>query len=457
MLEKLKKAEMHLKTEGDINLSVERKAWQENMDDPLTTEILEKDSLFFLHQSLSTPCLDVLESTESIYLTNVQGNKYMDFHGNSVHQLGYRNAYILDQVKKQLDILPFSPRRFTNLPAVELAEKLVNLTNGQLSRVLFAPGGTSAMSMALKLARIASGKFKTISMYDSFHGASMDSISVGGEYLFHRELGPLLPGCIHVPPVDTYRGMWYNDHTQDGDLAYANYIEYIIEKEGDIGAIVAETMRSTVVHVPSKAYWKRIRQICDKHQILLILDEVPIGMGRTGNMFAYQHYDIIPDMLVIGKGLGAGIVPMAALVCKEELNIAGHAALGHFTHEKNPLGSVAALAAIQVMEDQNVLQHVKMMDEWMQARLENLQNEHKIIGHIRGKGLLWAIELVKNRETKEKDNVVTEKILYRCLKNGLSMKVSDGNVLSLYPPLIISKNEMEIAIDIIGESIRHYE
>ncbi|MBP1651482.1 MAG: aminotransferase class-III, partial [Bacteroidetes bacterium] len=172
--------------EGDINLSESRQQWLNRHTDAATTALLAADAKVFLHQSLSTPCMDVLSGAAGIYIINHQGKKYMDFHGNSVHQLGYQNKYITDRVKAQMDTLAFSPRRFTNQPAIRLAERL---TTGELSRVLFAPGGTSAIGMALKLARVVTGKYKTISMYDSFHGASMDSISVGGEYQFHQDIG----------------------------------------------------------------------------------------------------------------------------------------------------------------------------------------------------------------------------------------------------------------------------
>ncbi len=299
----MKPINSHSSAEGDLNSSEYRRYWVEALD-AQTNSLLSRDAAVFLHQSLSTPCLDVLTSTDGVFLTNLHGKTYFDFHGNNVHQLGYQNTYLIERLKRQLDDMAFCPRRFTNLPAIELAERLSKLTDGQLSRVLFAPGGTSAISMALKLARIATGKFKTVSMYDAFHGASMDSISVGGEYVFQQGLGPLLAGSVHVPPVDHYRDLWQRSDGQAEDLAYADYIEYVIEKEGDIGALLAETIRSTTVHVPSKAYWQRVRQICDKHGVLLILDEIPIAFGRTGTMYAYEQYGIVPDILVLGKGLG---------------------------------------------------------------------------------------------------------------------------------------------------------
>ncbi|RYF26635.1 MAG: aspartate aminotransferase family protein [Flavobacteriales bacterium] len=444
----------YLQTEGDVNLTENRQKWNAQLTDPATRAALKADSDHFLHQALSTPCLDVLESAEGIRIKTISGNSYIDFHGNNVHQLGYQNKFIIDRVKAQLDVLSFSPRRYTNQPAIDLAKRLSSLTNNELARVLFAPGGTSAIAMAMKLARIYTGKHKTIAMYDSFHGASMDSISLGGEQVFKQGLGPLLAGSIHIPPIDTYKGMWLREEGADkSDLAYAEYLEYVIEKEGDVGILVAETIRSTTVHVPSKAYWKRVREICDKHGVLLVLDEIPIGMGRTGAMFAYQHYGIVPDILVLGKGLGAGIIPIAAIVCKEELNVAAQISLGHFTHEKSPLGAAAALAVIDYMENNGTLKHVGEMAVAMETRLLQLKERCQFIGDVRGLGLLWGVELVVDRLTKEKNNLLADKVLYKCLELGLSLKVSDGNVLCLYPPLIISKEELKQALDILEEAL----
>jgi 4-aminobutyrate aminotransferase len=271
--------------------------------------------------------------------------------------------------------------------------------------------------------------------------------------MFQQYLGPLMPGNIHVPPPDNYRGIWADDKNPEGDLAYADYINYVIEKEGDIGAVVAETIRSTDVKIPSKAYWKRVREICNKHGVLLILDEIPICMGRTGTMFAYQQYNIQPDIVVLGKGLGAGIIPMAAMLCRDEYNVAADISLGHYTHEKNPLGASAALAAFDYMDDHHVLEHVKQMESFICKRLNKMQEKFEAIGQVRGIGLLWGIELVKNRVTKEKHPVLAEKVLYRCLEDGLSFKVSAGNVLSLYPPLTITQQELSKAMDILEHAL----
>ena len=438
------------RTEGDINLSASRNAWYKIIAHAETQRYLDEDAQYFLHQSMSTPCLDVLQSCEGVYITDLTGKSYMDFHGNNVHQVGYRNPFVMERVKAQMDILPFSPRRYTNAPAIELAKKLASLFPGDLNRVLLAPGGTSAIGMALKLARIVTGKHKIVSLWDSFHGASLDAISAGGEQVFRKGMGPLMPGVERIPPPTSYRGVFSDD---GNDVVYADYLEYVIEKEGDIGAFIVETIRNTDVQIPSKAYWKRVREICTRHGVLLILDEIPIAFGRTGKMFAFEHYDIEPDIVCLGKGLGAGVMPLAAMVARDAYNVATDVSLGHYTHEKSPLGCVAATAMIAFIEKEHILTKVNADALFMKAELEALKQKHALIGDIRGIGLLWGIELVKNRQTKEKAIEEAEMVLYECLSNGLSFKVSQGNVLQLSPPLTISLQQLKEAIAIVDAAI----
>ncbi len=189
---------------GDVNLSRLHTVWQNKLQETEASRFLERDKSQYLHQSLSTPCLDVLDRAEGVYLYAKSGKKYIDFHGNNVHQLGHKNPYIVDRIKTQMDVLPFSPpRRFTNEPAIECAEKLASLMPSDLNRVLFAPpAGTLAVGIALKLARVVTGKYKVVSVWDAFHGASMDAIAVGGEAQFRAGIGPLFPGVSVFPPTD---------------------------------------------------------------------------------------------------------------------------------------------------------------------------------------------------------------------------------------------------------------
>ena len=440
----------NLLTEGDVNFSNARKDWYKLLDTE-TASLLKEDADVFLHQALSTPCMEVLDSANGIYITALSGKKYMDFHGNSVHQVGYGNQYVLDSVKNQMDKLAFSPRRYTNEISIEFAKKLTSLLPQNLNRILFAPGGTSSIGMALKLVRVITGKNKVVSLKDSFHGASLDVIGVGGEYQFKKYMGKLYPENILIPQPVTYN----NPNLEKGDIDYADALEQVLIENDDIGAFIAETIRNTDVQIPSIAYWKKVRDICTRYNVLLILDEIPIAFGRTGKMFAFEHYGIEPDILCLGKGLGAGIIPIAAMITKDAYNIASDISLGHYTHEKSPLGAAAGLAMLDYMEANNLLAETVIKEAFLKIELNKLKEQHNIIGDIRGIGLLWGIELVKDHITKEKASDAAEKILYYCLNNGLSFKVSQGNVLQLCPPLTISLIELSAAIKVLSTAFNN--
>jgi 4-aminobutyrate aminotransferase len=441
-----------LRSEGDLNLSPRRREWQAQNLDEASRHWLEEDARYFLHQSLSTPCLDVLQRCEKGVLTTLQGRTLLDFHGNNVHQVGFAHPRVLEAIRKQLQELSFCPRRYTNIPAIKLAQRLTERAPGDLSRVLFAPGGTTALGMAIKLARAATGRFKTISMWDSFHGASLDAVSVGGEAIFRQGIGPLLPGCEHVPPPD-------NRHCpfKCGDactLQCADYIEYVLEKEGDVAAVIGETVRSTPF-IPPLDYWKKVRAACDKHGALLILDEVPHCLGRTGRMFTCEHYEVVPDMLVIGKGLGGGVFPLAALLAREPLNLAmPDKALGHYTHEKNPVACAAGLATIEVVESEGLIENARFMGDYALQRLREMAADCPLIGDVRGLGLLMGVELVRHRGTMERAVEAAEEVMYRALSEGLSFKISMGNILTLTPTLSISPAEMDRALGILWNALQ---
>ncbi len=437
-----------LATEGDINFSESRKQWYKLINAE-SIDLLEEDAEYFLHQALSTPCLDVVVACEGIYIIAQSGKRYVDFHGNSVHQIGYRNQYVIDKVKAQMDILPFSPRRYTNTAAIDFAKKLTSYFPENFNRVLFAPGGTSAVGMALKLARIITKKHKVVSWADSFHGASLDAIAVGGEEQFKRHMGKLTPETINAPQPTSYR----NVYSDGSDLHYAEDLEELFKSDDQIGAFIAETIRNTDVQIPSRAYWKKVRELCTKYNVLLILDEIPIAFGRTGKMFAFEHYGIEPDIICLGKGLGAGIIPIAAIVTKDEYNIAEEVSLGHYTHEKSPLGCAAGLAMLEFIEQNNLLDKVVEDEAYLCKSFSAMAKRFPNIGDIRGLGLLWGIELVTDKNTKQKAVEEAEQVMYECLKNGLSFKVSKGNVLQLCPPLIITRDELHTALGILENAL----
>jgi len=446
-------------SEGDVNRSRRREEWAARNRDPALDRMLAEDARLFLHQSVSTPCLSAIRKAEGIWIEDVAGRRYMDFHGNNVHHIGYGHPKLIAAIKRQLDELPFTPRRFTSEPAISLARKLTAIAPGPLEKVLFTTGGSDAVEVALKLARAKTGRHKTISFWDSFHGAGFGAASVGGEQLFRSgPIGPLLSGTEHVAPFACYRCPYgYPERDGKPDLALcrmacASYVSYVLEREGDVAAIVAEPARA-VPHLAPPGYWQAVRAACDKHGALLIFDEIPTGLGKTGRMFACEHEGVTPDILVLGKALGGGVLPIAAVLCRADLDVAGDWAFGHYTHEKNPVTARAALTTLEIIEEEGLAENARVAGELALVRLAEMKSRHPLIGDVRGRGCLIGVELVRDRARKEPANDAAEEVLYRCLDRGLSFKTTMGNVLTLTPPLVTTRAQMEAALDILETAI----
>ena len=438
--------------EGDANFTHNRKLWNDNLDEN-TVDIIGQDERVFLRQSMSTPCMNAVSDVEGCYIIDTRGKRYLDFHGNSVHQVGHKNKYVIEKIKNQLDELPFIPRRYTSDIAIKAADALINRTTSRNFKVLFTPSGSAAVGLALKVARKVTGRHKVISMWESFHGAGLDTISVGGEYVFKKDIGPLMPGAIKSIPYNGYRNLINSDDNIKVSDFCLDYLEYIIENEGEIGAILLEPIRATDTHVPPKEYFKRLRKICDENKILLIFDEIPTCLGRSGEFYVHQNFGIEPDILVLGKGLGGGIVPQAAVLVNKRYDVAEDISLGHYTHEKPAIGCAAICAAIEYIDENNLMENCRDLSQFAMSRGKELMNKYNCIGDFRIQGLLISFEFVKDRITKEKDTDLSERILYSSLEEGLSFKVSSGNCITWHPPLVLSKEELEFAFDIFEKAI----
>ncbi len=444
-------------SEGDINLGPRRAAWQDKNLDAPTRALLSRDNAAFLHQSVSTPCLSAIRKAEGIFIEDMAGRRYMDFHGNNVHHVGYAHPHVIAAIKSQLDELSFAPRRFACDRAVELAEALgaqFKRLTGARGRVLFTTGGSDAVEVAIKLARLVTGRFKTLSFWDAFHGAGFGASSAGGESLFRSgRFGPLLAGSEHIAPFGCYRCAYGHPVDDEGrpnisqcKLACAAMVKYVLEREGDVAAVIAEPARA-VPYIPPPGYWQAVREACHAHGTLLIFDEIPTGLGKTGKFFAAEHDDAIPDIVVLGKALGGGVLPIAACLARDDFNVAGEFALGHYTHEKNPVTARAAIATLEVIEREGLVENAARVGAHALGRLQKLKRRHSLIGDVRGRGLLLGIELVTNRARKTPATDVAERILYRSLSRGLSFKTTMGNVLTWTPPLTITEEQMDAAID----------
>ena len=446
--------------ESDTNLTDRRAAWQEHALDPATRDLLERDLRAFLHQSVSTPCLNAIVKAEGIWIEDAAGRRYMDFHGNNVHHIGYGHPRLKRAISEQMNALPFAPRRYTCEPAILLAEKLAAIAPGGLTKSLFTTGGSDAVEVAVKIARTATGRFKTLSFWDAFHGAGFGAGSLSGEALFRSgPAAPLMAGSQHVAPFACYRCPYGHPSDPNGKpyldrcrMACAGMVDYVLAREGDVAAVIAEPTRA-IPYLPPAGYWQGVKDACARHGALLIFDEIPTGLGKTGRMFACEHEGVTPDILVLGKALGGGILPIAAVLARPELDVGGAWAFGHYTHEKNPVTARAALTTIEIIEDENLVENAAHVGAIALERLDAMRKRLPVIGDVRGRGCMIGIELVTDRDTRAPAKDLAEAVLYRALDDGLSFKTTMGNVLTLTPPLTVTEQEMLKALDTLERAI----
>lgn len=436
-------------TEGDQNLSQARAIWGGEIGEG--RELVDRDADAYYHQVLSSPCLDQIIHAQGATITTADGRELLDFHGNSVHQVGFAHPHVLEAMMTQAQRLSYCTRRYTNDRAVELAERLSGMAPGSLrgdSRVLLTPSGSAAVGVALKIARACTGRYKTIAFRDSFHGATLDSAGVGGQELFHRGMGPLLPGVTHVsPPCD-------HDCAHCGmgrcDSSCACAIEWALRERGDIAAVIAEPVRATTVKRPPPSYWQRVREACDRHGTLLIFDEIPTSLGRTGTFWASEQTGVTPDLIVLGKGLGGAVYPQAAVVGRARYNELGQTpvrelALGHYTHEKSPIGAAVALATLDVIESERLVERAAVVGARWREKLIMALSGRPGVREIRQVGMMLGVQL--------HDPAVADRAMYESLRRGLSYKVGGGDTLALFPPLNIQEHLLDRATSILAESI----
>ncbi len=438
----------------DTNRSPRRSAWIASAIDVPTRSLLNADSQVFLHQSLSTPCLNVICAASGVEIQDLAGRRYLDLHGNNVHHIGYAHPRLIAALKAQLDELTFSPRRYTNQVAVELAAALTTLTSGLLTKCLFAPSGNDAMEIALRIARGVTGRHKTVGFWGAFHGAGIAAASVGGEALFRAgpSAGPLLPGTNHVPPPTCYRCPYGGGARNGCCLLAPRAIRHVLEQEGDVAAVVVEPVRGAE-YVPPPTFWQEVRRACDEFGALLIFDEVQTGLGKTGRMFAFEHYSVVPDILVLGKALGGGVLPLAAVLTRERFDRFGDISIGHYTHEKNPLLARAGLMTVEIIRDEGLVDRAADLGARALTLARELAARHHLVGDVRGLGLQLGIELVRDRLTREPARDEAEEVLYLGLERGLSFKLSNGCILALSAPLVITAEQLERVFAILDECL----
>lgn len=393
---------------------------------------------------------------------DVDGNRFLDFSaGIAVVSTGHCHPKVVRAIQQQAaELIHMSGTDFYYPGLPQLASKLSELAPGPgVKRVYFGNSGTEAVEAAMKLARIYTGRTRFIAFYNAFHGRTMGSLSLTASRAVQRRgFGPLIPGVTHVPYADCYRCP-YNLKYDDCGIHCARVIEERLfattVPADEVAAIFVEPIQGEGGYVvPPPEFLLELRRICDKYGILLVADEVQSGMGRTGRMWACEHSGVVPDILCVGKGIASGL-PLSAIVSRAEIMNwppGSHAS----TFGGNPVAIAAALQTIELLQDEYVANAASVGDYLMRS-LHDWPLRHRLVGEVRGKGLMVGIDLVKDQQTKEQATDERDQLLLMCFEKGLLVLGCGGSTVRLMPPLMIDKDQVDIALQIIEECLTKIE
>lgn len=442
-------------------------------DDPIEREALEH---VWIHSAnyielAERQGLHVFARGKGCMLYDVHGEEWIDgISGLWVVNAGHGRQEIGDAMAEQAGRLAYvSASSYTTVPAVQLAEMIAELTPGDLERVFFCSGGSEAVESALKIAKQVQAlrgfpkRYKVIARRGSYHGATFGAMSLttGNRPQVERFFGPLMAGVYHVPSPNHYRND-FGLEGEEGDIMCAKWVDQEITFQGPetVAAVIGEPISSSNgVHVPSPKYWQMLREICDKHGVLLIMDEVINGWGRTGKWFATEHFGgVVPDIMTMAKGLTSGYAPMAAAVVRPnvfEVFTKDENAFNHLlTFGGQAVAAAAAIRNIEVMKREGLVENAAAMGDYLLAGLNQLKDNHPCVGDARGIGLLCAIELVKDKETKEKwerKSPFVERMNELLNERRFLSRVWD--TIHIAPPLVVTRAEIDRIIAILDESL----
>jgi taurine--2-oxoglutarate transaminase len=403
---------------------------------------------------------------EGCYFIDGAGKRYLDFSAQLMCvTLGHKNQAVIRAIEEQARKLPYIGPAYATDVRAELSKMLLDVLPQGLEKFFFTTSGTEANEAAFKIARMVTGKTKIIARYRSYHGSTMGSIAATGDpRRWAMEPAGKIPGVIFAPEVNCYDCPIKHQYPGCG-IACVEYLEHMIKNESDVAAVVVEPVVGTNgVLVPPKEYMPRLRQICDAHNVLLIDDEVMSGWGRTGKWFAIDHWDVKPDILVTAKGITTAYVPLG--LCATTAKIASFFDDHYFSHghtyEAHPLTLAPAIAAINEMKRQKLVERAAEMEDYFRTKLTALKDKHPSVGDVRGLGMFWAVELVKNRRTKKYFNTMADKvsgvptmvdkIAAELMKKGVFL-VAWVSHFVIAPPLIITKEEIDAGIQALDEAL----
>ncbi len=442
--------------------------------DPTAPVYLEQEALehVWIHQA---PWIEIAESDglrvfdrgEGSTIYDVRGRAYIDgIAGLWVVNAGHGRKEIAEAMAKQAARLGYaSSMNFTTVPAVQAASMIAELTPGDLNRVFFASGGSEAVESAIKIAKQVQAmrgfpkRYKIIARRGSYHGMTYGAMSLTAtrnEVYF----GPFMYGVYHVPHPNRYRSD-FGVEGEQADIMAARAVEQEIENQGPetVAAVIGEPISTAAgVHVPSPKYWKMLREICDRHGVLLICDEVINGFGRTGKMFATEHFGIVPDIMTVAKGITSGYAPLAAAIVRDSVfeifKEQKTTPMGHLlTFGGHPVSCAACVRNLEIFKDENLVARAAENGAYLGARLEELRS-HPTVGDVRGTGMVWGIELVKSKKEKKswgRDSAFIKRLNALTMERGLINRTWD--VMHFAPPLVITREEIDRMVSIADEAL----
>ena len=429
-------------------------------DTPMSAaEIVEKSKRYTLYdwqaQSKASPI--AVDRAEGVYFWDVDGKRYLDFNSQLMGvNIGHGDKRIAEAIARQAEKLPYISPFMAYETRARLGEKLSTLWPGELDTTFFTLGGAEANENAIRIAKAFTGRQKVLARYRSYHGATYATVNLTGDPRRWANENPPMPGIVHV--LDPYRGTVRG--TEDAETALAT-LEETIELEGPqtIAAFILEPVTGTNgILIPPDGYLEGVRELCTRHGIVLIADEVMSGFGRTGEWFAVNHWGVEPDLMSAAKGLTSSYLPLGAVAIHPD--IAAHfeenVFYGGLTYNSHPLSCAAAIAAIDVLEEDDLVGNAKRLDAVMRRHHEELMSKHPSVGRVRNIGLFGILELVKSRDTMEPMspfNVVNETmqaVNEALLERGLFTMIRFNGIMT-NPPLCITEEQLDEGFAIVDE------
>ncbi len=399
----------------------------------------------------------VFESGRGCTLRDVDGNTYIDFSsGIYVTTLGHCHPKVSEAVAKYAGQL-MNAHDFTTPIKTELIERLAEVLPGDLNGFQFYDCGTAAVEAGMRVLRAATGRNEMLSCFYDYHGKTYGSVSLAHirSHVYGRVRAP---GAHMVPRPDNYRPLWAKDDgTIDTDKYIAFYDEYIDKATvGDVAGFVLEPIQGWGGSViPPDDFFPKLREYCDQKGLLLMADEVLTGWGRTGEWLCMEHWDVVPDVVTIGKGFGNGF-PVTCVAVREPYKESFETISASSSYGGNPMACAAALAATEVIQQENLLQHATYLGEIAFKRMQQMKAEHSIVGDVRAKGCLMGIELVQDRDSKEPCNEAGTLVYQKAFRKGLAW-IPAGHILRMSPPIVMDEDTLLKGLDIIDEAIGETE